>query len=351
MTHTQHSFDPTHSSVSPSSTKTNDSTFADSAIDVGSRTPTQPEDMPVHNQPLPSADRRTSELLTQLAAAAWATEQELTPNGAQRRKIQKALKLIEECIDEPEDSATEEAEETEETRNPPVSWRPDELSGDDEAIPDPQQLVEIHDNLRATVKSMRLRQQEQRHLHQISVEKLESVAQTCLVQETQLKDMAEEIRNLRMENRKLGEENDGLHDQLADLQSQATQKEVAVNAMSSAVKGLEGWINSSPGPYGGTPSRPRLNRNNNYIVRGKGRFRARYYLDDQENGSADLGLDGTSDSRELYDGVRGWLRGFRDVEEELQKVASDKPGTSENSKMDLGSMDDWGDFETIPEVR
>ena len=338
----------------PSSMRTNDSTFADSAIDMGSRTPKQPEDKSLDTQARPSSDRSISELLTQLAAAAWATEQELPLEGIQRLRIQKALKLIEECIDEPEDSSISETLESKHTEDAPVSQRPDESSGDDEAEPDPGQLIEIHDNLRATVKSMRLRQQEQRHLNQISVTKLESVAQTCLAQETQLKEMAAEIRDLRVENIKLGEENDGLHDRITDLESQATQKEVAVNAMSSAVKGLEGWLNSAPGPgsYGDTPSRPGFKRNSNYIVRGKGRFRARYYLDEPEDEVANLGLDGTSDSRELFDGVRGWLRGFRDVEEELQKAASRNPGTLENCKADFDSMgEDWGDFETVSETR
>lgn len=300
-----------------------------------------------------SSDHGISELLTQLAAAAWATEQEMPLEGAQRRKIQNARKLIEECIDEPEASFVKEPEELEETKDLPVSQKPDESKDDDEAESDPG-LTEIHDKLRATVRSMRLRQLEQHHLNQLSLQKLESVAQTCVVQKAQLKEMVEEVQDLRIENHKLGAENDGLRDRLADLESQATQKEVAVNAMASAVKGLEGWINSSPGPgpYGNTPSRPRLKRNSNYVVRGKGRFRARYYLDDQEEDAANLGLDGTSDSRELFDGVRGWLRGFRDVEEELQKAASGKLGTLENCKVDLDSMDEvWGDFETVSETR
>ena len=354
MSQTQQSFDPTDSSTRPASTRTDDSTFADSAIDMGSRTPKQPEDLSPDTQPRPSSDRSVSELLTQLAAAAWATEQELPLEGAQRRRIQKALNLIEECIDEPKDSSTNNREESKQTEEAPGSQRPDESSGDEEAEPDPGQLVEIHDNLRATVMSMRLRQQEQRHLNQIAVEKLESVAQTCLFQETQLKEVAEEIQALRIENHKLGEENDSLHDRVADLESQATQKEVAVNAMSSAVKGLDSWINSSPGPgpYGDTPGRPRLKRNSNYVVRGNGRFRARYYLDDPEDEAANLGLDGTSDSRELFDGVRGWLRGFRDVEEELQKAALGTPRTLENGKVDLDPMnEDWGDFETVSQMR
>ena len=301
-----------------------------------------------------SSDRGISELLTQLAAAAWATEQEMPLEGPQRRNIQNARKLIEGCISEPEASFVQELEEQQETKDLPASPKHDGSKDDDEAESDPGQLVEIYDNLRATVRSMRLRQQEQHHLNQLSLQKLESVAQTCVVQEAQLQEMVEEVQDLRIENNKLGAENDGLRDRIADLESQATQKEVAVNAMSSAVKGLEGWINSSPGPgpYGDTPSRPRLKRNSSYVVRGKGRFRARYYLDDQQEDAANLGLDGTSDSRELFDGVRGWLRGFRDVEEELQRAASGAPGTVENCQFDLDAMDEvWGDFETAAETR
>ena len=261
--------------------------------------------------------------------------------------------MIEECIDERDETLADEKEELGEIKDSPISQAQSESRSEAEPEVDPEELNKVHHDLRATVESMRLRHQEQRHLNQLSFQKLESVAQTCRVQETQLKEMADEVRDLRIENHKLGEENDTLHDRIAELESHATQKEVAVHAMSSAVKGLEGWINSSPGPdlYGESPSRQRQKRGR-YIVRGKGRFRGRYYIDDPEGESAELGLNGASDSRELHDGVRAWLRGFRDVEEELQKVASDKPKTAEYVKHGLGSPDeDWGDFETVSESR
>ena len=331
----------------PPSVSTNDSAFEDSAIGMGSRTPKHLENMSSDAQPPPSSDHSVSDQLSQLAAAAWATEQELPLEGYRRSKIQKALRTIERCLDEQEDiseDGTEEIEVVEASSRPqsPGRWGPE----------DPEPLQVIQRNLRATVCSMRLRQQEQRHLNQVSLEKLESVAQTCFVQEAQLKDMADDVRNLRIENHKLGEMNDTLHDRVADLESQSTQKEVAVNAMSSAVAGLEGWINNSPGPnpYQESPSRSQQRRGR-YIVRGKGRFRGRYYIDDHEE-AADPGHDGVSDSRELHDGVKAWLRGFRDVEEELQKVTPDKRRASESVRHKLQSAeDDWGDFETASETR
>ena len=351
MSQTQQSGDPTDSSIRPSSTRTNDSTFADSAIEMGPQIPKQPEALSLETQPPSSSDHSISDQLSHLAAAAWASEKEQRLADKRRHKIQEALKMIEKCIGEREEWFEGETEMYQVTKELPTSQKLHDSSGAVDVNLYPEQLDDIHHALRATIGSMRLRQQEQRHLNHLTLQKLESVVQTCLIQQTQLQEMAEEVRDLRIENHKLGEENERLHDRVAGLESQATQKEAAVIAMSSAVKGLEGWMNSSPGPgpYGGSPSRPTLKRGGNYIVRGKGRFRGRYYTDNPEDEPASVGLDGTSDSRELYDGVRGWLRGFRDVEEELQKVALDKPKVSENL---LGSGDeDWRDFETVSDVR
>jgi hypothetical protein len=319
---------------------------------MGSRTPKLPEEMPPNMQSPRFYDPSISDRLNQLAAAAWATEQDLALGSARRTRIQKALRVIEQCLDEREEFRGEEIERIEEIKESRIQ-KTAESSGD--ALPelDEEQLYTIHENLRATVESMRLRQQEQRHLNQLSLRRLESVAQTCVVQQNQLKERTEEVQSLGLENRKLGEENDALQDRVADLESQATQRDVAVNAMSSAVAGLEGWINSSPATHlnGQQTGHPRQ-KSGRYVVRGKGRFRSRYYIDDGEDQTKTFGFGGAPDARELHDGVRAWLRGFRDVEEELQRATPSKSRTSDTLKADLASTDDeWGDFEMVSETQ
>ena len=351
MSQAQQSPDPTDSSiVRPSSSWAYDSVFADSAISMGSRTPKLTDETSLDSQPLPSSEHTISDRLSQLAAAAWATEQDLSLAHTRRRRIEKALREIEQCLDENIVSPAEPVE-TEHETNVSLS-----LSGGQELNDhladklDDEQLADVHRSLQETVQSMRLRQQEQRHINQLSLKKLESVAETCLVQERQLEEMIADVRHLRVENQKLGEENDVLHDRVAALESQAIQRKVAVQAMSSAVAGLEGWINSSSGPasYGGTPTKQRRGQ---YVVRGRGRFRGRYYIDDAEEDRTIPGPDVVTQSRELHDGVRAWLRGFRDVEEELQKVALSKQGVVDRGGVDVVSADDdWGDFETVETV-
>jgi hypothetical protein len=320
---------------------------------MGSRTPKHPEDTIFDTQPPPSSEHSISDRLSQLAAAAWATEQDLPLDHARLTRIQRALRTIEECLDESGEPSAEASENEDDVRKLQISEDNEEPRDSVNPNTGREELNEIQRSLRATLQSMRLRQQEQRHLNQLSLEKLESVAQTSLVREHQVKVMAEDVQNLRIENRKIGEENDGLREQIADLESQATQKEVAVNAMSSAVAGLEGWINSSPGPalYGdsATPTRQKRGK---YVVRGKGRFRGRYYIDEPETESLGVGPDGGSSSKELHDGVNAWLRGFRDVQEELQKASPGKQRRLGGAGAEIASAeDDWGDFETVSETQ
>jgi hypothetical protein len=342
MSVAQQSPDPTDSSIRPPSVWTNDSVFADSAISMGSRTPKLPEDPTAEMQSPRSADPRLSDQLSQLAAAAWAAEQERPLHGIQRRKIEEALKVIEDCLDEgantPEANTTETdvdesqmnnvEEESNLSENPGLSI---------------EELHNVHRSLKATVDSMQLRLQEHQHLKHLAVSKLEAVAQTNVIQKTQLDRIEQEVESLRTENQTLGHENDQLHQRLLMVESEATQKDVAVNAMSSAVAGLEGWINSSHNSYSEQAQqlRPRRGR---YVVRGKGRFRSRQYIDDPGEGSA--GAD--PDARELHDGVRAWLRGFRDVEEELHKASTGDRPVSRSVDM-TSTDDDWGDFQAVSE--
>ncbi|RMZ77002.1 hypothetical protein DV738_g4572, partial [Chaetothyriales sp. CBS 135597] len=161
------------------------------------------------------------------------------------------------------------------------------------------------------------------------------------------------------ENRKLGEENMTLRHQVDDLETQVARSQMAVDAMSSAVGGLEGWINNSPSvsrsrSIAHTPAHtPRKGR---VVVRGQGRFRGRYFVDDP-NGEVVLGAAETaSDTRELHDGVKSWLKGFRDVEEELYRASPPRVIRSKDTRSELAAANDhdrdddqidWGEFETV----
>ena len=279
--------------------------------------------------------------LFDLAASTFAVEEDGLMSSEKQDKIWKALKLIEECIEDRDGEQKEEESQEDEDVARVIDNEEDDL----EEI----RLHEIHASLAATVGSMRERQQEQRHLHQLAIQKLEAVAQTCLAQQKQLDDMNRQVQELREENQNLGGENDTLKDHVAELKSQATQKEVAVHAMSTAVTGLEGWINHSPtaDPYrtqsaGQTPRRGRV------VVRGQGRFRGRYFVDDPDGEVVLDGQDTVSDARDLHEGVKSWLKGFRDVEEELQRESPTRLIRSKETSSDLLSADnDWGDFETV----
>jgi len=199
------------------------------------------------------------------------------------------------------------------------------------------ELESIRSGLASTVEAMRMRQQEQRHLHQLATEKLEAVAQRCIQQERRLREFAEEMVRLKQENRLLSQENESLNTQLDQAYTASVNKEVAVSAMSSAVAGLEGWINGTP-----TPSRPPRR----VVTRGRGRFRGRYYVDEPSEGPTGSGLDGASDAKTLHEGVTAWLRGFRDVEEELKSSERAKVSPwKEPEDAAENRADDWGEFE------
>ena len=166
--------------------------------------------------------------------------------------------------------------------------------------------------------------------------------------------MTAEAEKLLNETKKLDQEHRWMQEHIAQLESEASQKDVAVNAMSSAVAGLEGWITHSPG----ASPRPK-ERRGRYIVRGRGRFRGKIFVEDPEGDVVRQEVQDTFDARELEDGVKAWVRGFRDVEEELHRtspqssprkpkvtriIRNDAPSTDDLPSSD---EDDWGDFETV----
>lgn len=325
----------TASPTRPSSSWTNNSVFTDSAISMRTRSPA-----PLEKESDPFESNDASEVaiadrLNGLVSEIWACEQDGPIRGEKRRKIARAVEEIEAAL---EDEFLSGEGSDAETTYPAPSRTPEAAATSQVTESD---LDSIRTGLAATVHSMRMRQQEQGHLHQLTVEKLEAVAQRCIEQEQRLREFAQEISILRETNRVLVQENEDLNIQLSDARSECTKKEIAVNAMSSAVSGLEGYVNGSP-----TPNRPVDSRR--VVTRGKGRFRGRYYVDEPAKPPHGYGPDGASDAKALHEGVTAWLRGFRDVEEELRS----RPGAARSAqKRTLSTIrgnieEDWGEFET-----
>ena len=323
----------TMSPARPSSSWTLDSVFADSAISVRTPAPLNKDTDPFESDEA-SSEVDIAQRLNGLMSEIWAVEQDGGIQGEKRRRITHAVDEIEAALER--DSRSSQGSDADSTRpqSPAVS------------IPVPSTVTEndleaVQASLTATVESMRMRQQEQRHLQQLTVEKLEAVAQRCIQQEGRLRKFAEEVANLQEDNQTINQENQVLHVQLHDAQSECAKREVAVNAMSSAVTGLEGYVNGTPSPAGPTSSR-------RIVTRGRGRFRGRYYADEPVETPAEDGPEATSDGKALHEGVTAWLRGFRDVEEELRTVQGPaKSGRAIQLKGAPGvTEDDWGDFQT-----
>jgi len=231
---------------------------------------------------------------------------------------------------------------------------------------------ELVSHLSTTVSSLRLRHQEQSHLNSLFTSKLEALAQRSLEHEATIRALTAEVKSLRDSNTQLGRENALLANEnkdlrvsMQDLKGDIVERERAVEAMTGAVRGLEGWIESaSNSPRSNSKGRPLQNRARHRggdagVIRGKGRFRGRYYLDDTEDAS--LGLDGSADVEraEIQEGVMAWVRGFKDVEEGLKerqqsdgrergsKRVNGRPSTDPNNHThDTFDDEEFGDYET-----
>ena len=318
----------------PSSAWTNESTFADSAISIRSNMSKHVDDHDNNMDTAETSRPSIADRLQHLAAAAWEHEQDGLLSQAQQEKIRKALGVIDACLEDRDDEGTEDG--------PSTPANNEEVAGQGE-------LQEIHERLAETVAQMRLRKQEQRHLHELSMQKLEVVAHTCSKQEKQLKEMSQEAQKLLKENQKLMTENGWMQHHISQLETDATRRDVAVDAMTTAVAGLEGWISGSPGGSQ-TPSR----RRGRYVVRGRGRFRGKYWVNEPEDEAIQSVHETAIDPRELQDGVKAWVRGFRDVEEEVRRITPRKPtqavGEDDPVIVDdlpLSEDDDWGEMETV----
>jgi len=305
------------------------SLFTDSAVDM-SKTEAQSG---LQNDTFSETfEPSLSERLEQLTTAVWEAEQDCKFSKSWTQGLHKDLNTFERHLDNETQESTRALDIASES--------PEAASAQDE------RLREVLDHLADTISSMRLRQQEHRHLHQLSRSKLEAVAQRCLVQETQLLELKGSLEDLQHENRQLGAENETLRRRVEELEAEATRREIAVDAMTSAVAGLEGWIETAGHGIGDHTQSPGSRRTpRRTVIRGRGRFRGKYYIDDIEGGGSRHGFDDGSDAKDLHDGVRAWLRGFRDVEEEAR---SDRTRTSKEAVEDPTVMDEeWGDFEVV----
>lgn len=119
--------------------------------------------------------------------------------------------------------------------------------------PDP----ELISHLTTTVSSLRLRGQEQLHIYALFTSKIEALAQRSLQHEATIRDLTSQLQSIRESNTTLGRENamlahenNDLRVTMQDLKGDVVEREIAMEAMTGAVRGLEGWIesaNNSPG--------------------------------------------------------------------------------------------------------
>jgi hypothetical protein len=241
-----------------------------------------------------------------------------------------------------------------------------------------EQGPELLSHLSTTVSSLRLRHQEQSHLQSLFTSKLEALAQRSLQHGEIIRSLAAEIKALRDSNATLGRENallahenHDLHVAMQDLRSEIKEREMAMEAMTGAVRGLEGWIESANNsPLSNLQGRPlsdarRHTRGRKEVIRGKGRFRGRYFIEDHEatdiNGDLRMDAPNDVDTVEIQEGIMAWVRGFKDVEEglkarnegddndsarEAKQVNGRPPGHQSNNTTDPFD-EEFGDFETI----
>lgn len=333
--------EPTLESLRPSSVRTNDSAFADSAISMGSNTPKQLDDEHLELRSPTSPKLSLSERLTQLAAAAWAAEQDSYLDDRTKEKVLRATATIEACLDEGEQEDQEEYPSQQELQ---ASKQQREL--------EQAQLAYVHEQLAATVASMRMRQQEQRHINELAILNLDDVASTCAAQEQTIASLQEEVEQLRIDNQKHQRDSDGFQSHAIQLTLELEQKDLALQAMSSAVAGLDGWIQTSLDPEQPTTRRVRA-------TSGRGRFRTHYYVDVPVEGGSVPGHD------EVRDGITAWVRGFRDMEDAMNTHTGAQPfvqshpqasnsrfaSTLDPETVDWRDGEEWGEFQTVSSSR
>lgn len=356
----------------PTSSYTTNSAFADSAVDVEATSPVRsPEPLfrldrdyvePKVQLSPQQVDQSLSDKMRRLAAVAWTLEQDENMSVTKRSVLHTMLNQLQSQLDavSMESSPCEAAQGvavSDDGRG--ISCEPDPQVAPEEEEDiwiDESDLIDVRHRLAATVDSMRLRYEEHQHLHQLTARKLEAVAQRCLEHEHRAQKLLAEFRELRLEKDNLQAENDELRGRLSNLGNEVSRKEVAVEAMSSAVKGLEGWIDNGSPSRNYTPIPQLKTRRLKVVIRGKGRFRGRYYVDEDGDEAMPYSLtDPAVEQQELHDGVKSWLRGFKDMEEVVRD--QDPPRSPIGSRFrsrirtpEQKEVDDWGDFETPTSV-
>lgn len=264
-----------------------------------------------------------------------------------------------------------------------------DIDTDTDTGPESQTDPEMISHLSMTVSSLRLRHREQLHLQTLFASKLEALAQRSLAQEATIRSMTAELKSLRDSNAQLGRdnallahENNHLRVTTQDLNVEITERETSIEAMTGAVRGLEGWIESAANsPQRSNPTGPILSpdqrrprpspgsgrgRGRREIIRGKGRFRGRYYIDDNNN-DADNGTHQgrnlsdarfrtdtdtfTSTSTDILEGVMAWVRGFKDVEEDLMARLGAQSSSSSSSRRNKNKTQIPAQVNGIPSPR
>lgn len=247
---------------------------------------------------------------------------------------------------------------------------PPDTVAESEFEPDP----ELVSHLSTTVSSLRLRHQEQLHLHSLFTSKLEALAQRSLEHEAIIRSFTAELQSLRDSNALLGckndmlaQENNNLRAKMQDLEVEIAERTTVMEAMKGAVRGLEGWIgNASVSPESDLQrgllqrqDRRRRREGGREFMKGKGKSPGRYRLDDGLS-TLNGGFEPFTDREplEIQEGVRAWVRGFKDVEEGLN-ARSEGNNTGRRAKQEDGGPpasqsnntthifdEEFGDFET-----
>lgn len=319
---------PHYSPTRPGSSWTTKSFSADSAISLRSNTP-RPTDDGAKGLDLKDQPTHITNRLNGLVSEIWAFEQDGTLHVKKKRRIEKAIDLIEAALIEDDVQLPIESHaNADNTDEIPLESRPNVE----------KELEMVRRSLASTVESMRMRQIEQRHLQQLAMEKVDAITQQCLRQVKRMHEYSDEIVRLKEQNTNLAQENDRLQARIELTVSESVKRDTAVNAMSSAVAGLEGWINNTPSP---NYSQRKV------VTRGKGRFRGRYYVDDPDEIESGHHSLETSEIK-VREGVNSWLRGFRDIEDELRSSAGGTPPASRKNfgVAQKGDEEEWGDFES-----
>ena len=281
-----------------------------------------------------------------MAAAAWDAEQDGRLHESNVDTLHKQLDNVESCI------AGIETEIPEGQQTPRKAQleapAPIQSSSNDAHLE--SLSSDILSDLTSTVSSLRLRHTEYRHLIQLSTSRLEAVAQRCIAQERAIRDLNSELQNLRNENNILGKESEDSQVEIQQLKAEVASKDVAMEAMAGAVSGLEGWIENTLPPTSPVALHNEGARRGKKkgVIRGRGRFRGRYYVDEHPPGGHH-GID--IEARDLHDGVKAWLRGFRDVEEGVRARRGISGGRQSNLYGNLKDRvveEEWGDFESAP---